>query len=394
MIKFACLFFFNPQSEKERTRASALTVIFALIAGLMLGMSGSADAQGTPKSAPALAPEVKTEKPAPAPGQPDTLDVSGGFMGPEGGLDGPGPGPWNGVSRRRGGPGMPGPMGGGGFGGGVGGGGMGGGFIGHFRPPLRRWQDFEMRLHECDNKFKTIEERRNKLLERLTSEKRRYQPDKYDPASVLAHQSIDRLLGELHQAVEEGRSNTAEAVDLVTTALMTRPIWEASLQNDNTHPERGPDAAAAIKPERKQAWIEGLKRIDKEGTEGFTKALLSESFATEVMQLIPERLRWPTSFGMRRGGGPMRRGMVDSVRQNLLARVERMEKQQEELMKEYNRQERELRQMRTILENAMFESAPLEAGPTEGPKMNAPKNGASTETKPDTKPAEDSKLRK
>lgn len=365
MIKFARLFAFNqntsiltPQSGKGGTAESAHPIIWALLVGLIIAMAGPAGAQGKPQAAIPPAAGPKAERLAPAPAQPETLSVGGGFMEPDGGLEGPGP--WNGGGRRRGGPGMQGPMGGGGFGGGMNGGGMGGGgFMGHFPPPLRRWQDFEIRLHECQNKFKTIEERRNKLLEQLTSEKRRYQPDKYDPASVLAHQTIDRLLGELHQAVEEGRTNTTDAVELVTTALMTRPVWEPSLQNDAAPPERGPAAGAAVKPERKQAWLEGLKRIDKEGTEGFARALLSEAFATEVVQSIPERLRWPAPFGMRRGGGaPMRRMMMDNVRQNLLARVERMEKQQEELMKEYNSQERELRQMRMILENAMFEPAP------------------------------------
>lgn len=259
---------------------------------------------------------------------------------------------------------------------GMGPGPMGGRFGGGMRPPTQRWGDLEDRLQACQKKFESMEQKREKLIEKLTSEKKDFKPDQIDPGAVVKRQAMDKLLGEYHESVEEGRQNAQEAGDLLFGALMTRNLWEPELKRDIEGAPKAPSAAEAATLARKRAWLSGLDRLEKEGPEGFAKVVLGEKFGPEVVQAMPERWRRPGLMLWRRGDGaasPMRRQLMDNIRQNWMGRIERMERQQDELSKELKRQERELRQMRMILEHVIDEpDAPPPPGMGEAPLPPTP----------------------
>jgi hypothetical protein len=209
-------------------------------------------------------------------------------------------------------------------------------------------------LRDCRSKYEEIEKKRARYLDQLANAKKSYQPGKFDPADVMKHQSVDKLLGDLHQVVEEGRENTQVAEELLLGALATRNLWEATLHRGDTDSSK-PAATETGESERKKAWLSGLDRIEKEGPEGFAKAILGDPFGAAVYQEIPDwiRSRLMSHPGERGGPSPMRRQLMEGIRQNWLGRIERMERQQLELSKELGRQQRELRQMRMMLENVM-----------------------------------------
>lgn len=248
--------------------------------------------------------------------------------------------------------------------------GMDGGIPGRGRP---RWNEADRRLQECRQRFDQLEARREELLNELAAARQRFKPGQMDPASVLANKSIDRILGQLHGLVEESRENTEEAGRALGGALLSRRLWEPALRRDLTAGGLNPQERA-----RKTLWLAAAARLDKEGREGFAKALLGDTFGPLALEAMPEEfdrlapLPGPPPPGLRRGAGPpTMRELGDLARQRWLARLDRIERHQEELTRILQRQEREIQRLRQLL-GADTQPPPPDQAKTPPPGRTAP----------------------
>jgi hypothetical protein len=211
-------------------------------------------------------------------------------------------------------------------------------------------------LQACKLRFEQIGVQREELLNELNEARRHYQPGQMNPSSVLANKDINRLLGQLHQLIDQDHENTEAAGRILSAAIKSRAFWKPLLERRLQAGERR--ALTRMPPDlavRMQQWLIAASRLDKEGAQGFAKALLGDSFGPLVLSETSLETDGPAPLAPSAAGnknmnamGSLSRELNDLDRQRWLVRLERLERRQETLARMMEHQRQEIERLRAL----------------------------------------------
>ena len=215
--------------------------------------------------------------------------------------------------------------------------------------PFKAWVRMDRRLSENRNQFKRIEIKRQDLLIELDREKARYRPGEMNPASVMARQSVDRLLGELHELVGQSNEITEESAHQMVMAIHLREYWQPMLRDRIDRQSAPSEKESELTRERMALWLKGAERLEEKDHEGFVRSILGEALGPLVWSMAGEWIEPP-------GESAMTDGQQDDIKpppgigNRLRDRLRRIERRQNELSEMLEENQREIRHLRWLIE--------------------------------------------
>lgn len=252
---------------------------------------------------------------------------------------------------------------------------------------ITHWLRIEMDRQEIEKALNDIDERSTDLLGALVEAKREYRPGELDPQNVIVRKRIEDISKELANMRRQGRRSVMKAMRFSRDLQHDREHLETLLPALKAAADAGslpqPENAEAIDwPETIERWKRLLAAMGEDNQREAIQALFGERGGMLLLHM-PRGERNGRPFGQGEKAGRMEHLMgpripeIDpELKQQWLTRLQRLEKQHEELKHVLDQQNREIERLKRMIEGEYdlegqaredgFEHQWLEAPPRNG----------------------------